>query len=1208
MEMSPEQWDKVKELYESALECSPTQRADFLQRISADELVRQEVQRLLAGHEEATSFLSVPPYANYPLVTNQPETRFARGEVLAGRFRIARFIAAGGMGEVYEAEDQELKETLAIKTIRSEILQQSNSLERFKREVRLARKVTHPNICRVYDLFRHERVQGEERSVIVFVSMELLRGETLSQRIRRTGPMAPDEALPLIYQIASGLEAAHRAGVVHRDFKPGNVILVPDGGTSQIRTVITDFGLAVRIGIDISRSSELTAAHGVIGTPAYMAPEQFEGREVTKLTDIYALGLLIQEMVTGVRPFSGDSSLSSSGSTLSGQIVPTKRSSTHLSGVWETTINRCLQRDPASRFSSALEVAKALTDQAPKPLPKHRLGWMPSALGLAIVMTAGLYLGFNMQKVRGFLHGNKSSESETINPVTSKLRPSVAVLSLRNVSGQPDKDWYSTAVSGMLTTELAAGEQLRTVSGEDVAQMTTNLSLPEADGYSKETLQRIHKNLNADVVIVGSYVVLGDGQVRLDLRLQNTSQGVTIASVSEKGREEQIDDLVGKAGAQLREKLGVGTVSLAEAAAVRATLPSSTEAARLYAEGIAKLREFDNVAARDLFQKVVLEDPNFALAHSALASAYSALGYDEKARQSARNAFELSSGLSREDRLLIEARYREANKEWDHAVESYQALFGYFSDNLEYGIMLAGAQIHGGNAKQALKTIESLRRLPASAREDPRIDLKTAEAYFSLGEFGKAQALASAATEKARTINAKLILADSLFRGAQASENLNQTTEAMTSVEEAERIYNAAGNRSGEARSLEVMAIVLAGKGDLPGALAKYQKQLSIARDIGNRRLEASALNNMGLVLKDQGDPEGARKMYEQALLGFRDISDKANTAQVLVNIGGVLLEEGDLAGAKQNYEKVLSISQEVNDQNGVSTATAGLGTVLDAQGDLAGAKKLLDHAIEIDLSTGMKNPPADKLAMLGDVLQHQGNLGLATKAYGDSLTQSRDSGEKSNAAYALMGLGQVALETADFKESRKNYEEALIIRRELGEKRSIAATQAALAEQAVEEGHPSDGLTLAKSAYEQFRSLRSRDEELAAVVVLSRALLLQGKTSDAARELSAQAPFAAKSQNPASKIEFELASARVQVASGKAVWGNAPLKTALGNAMRLGLVKYQLECRLAIEEAAARAGKSPQVRAQLDQLENDARGKGFSLIARRVSEITNHW
>jgi serine/threonine protein kinase/tetratricopeptide (TPR) repeat protein len=1199
MGMCPEQWNSVKELYEAALECNTAKRAAFLQENTADEVVREEVRRLLAERDGVTSFLSVLPYAGNQPFSNQRETRFAPGQVLAERFRIVRFIAAGGMGEVYEADDLELKETLALKTIRPEVLQQNNALARFKREVHLARKVTHPNICRVFDLFWHKTADDLGASGIVFVTMEILRGETLSQRIRRVGPFTPEAALPLIKQIAAGLEAAHHAGVVHRDFKPGNVILVPDGDKDDIRTVITDFGLALRSGVDTSMSPDLTAAHGVIGTPAYMAPEQFEGREVTKLTDIYALGLVIHEMVKGVRPLPADAPLTSAAASR-------ERSAPELSNVWEQTIVRCLQRDPNARYSSALEVVKALSDQKPSSSPQRHSRLILGATGLMIILTAGLYIGLNLDRIRGRLLGKRSSEGEVISSLPVKSRRSVAVLGLKNVSGRSDKAWVSTAVSGMLTTELAAGEQLRTVSGEEVAQMTTSLSLPETDGYGKETLQKIYKNLNADMVVVGSYLVLGDGQVRLDLRLQNALQGVTLASVSAKGREDQIDDLVAKAGVQLREKLGVGAVSLAEAAEVRYTLETTAEATRLYAEGLAKLRAFDNVGARDLLQKAVLEDPNFVMAHSALASAYSALGYDEKARQSARNAFELSSRLSREDRLLVEARYREANKEWDHAVESYQALFGYFSDNLEYGIMLAGAQIHAGKAKQALNTIESLRRLPAPAREDPRIDLKTAEAYISLGEFGKAQASASASIEKARTINAKLILADSLFRGAQASENLSQPTEAMTGVEEAGRIYNAAGNRSGEARSLEVMAIVLEAKGDLSGALAKYKKQLSIARDIGNRRLEASALNNMALVLKDQGDPEGARKMYEQALLGFQDIGDKANTAEVLVNIGGVSLEEGDLAGAKKDYEKVLSISQEVNDQNGVSTATAGLGTVLDAQGDLAGAKKLLDHAIEIDLSRGMKSTPADKLAMLGDVLQHQGNLSLATKTYQDALMQSRDSGDKSDAAYALMGLGQVAFDTADFKEARKNYEEALVIRTELGEKRSIAATQVALAEQAVEEGHPSDAITRASSAYEQFRSLHSRDEELAAVVVLARALLLEGKTVDATRELSAQTPLVAKSQNPASKIEFEMASARVEAASGKAVRGNARLRTALGNAMKLGLVKYQLECRLAMEEVAAGAGKSPEARARLGQLEKDATEKGFTLITRRVSRITN--
>lgn len=1209
MGMSPEQWESVKELYESALERDPTQRADFLLRNSADESVREEVLRLLAGQKDATSFLSVPPYAqaNHKAVVRQTETRFAPGEVLAGRFRIASFIAAGGMGEVYEAEDQELKETLAIKTIRSEILEQSNSLERFKREVRLARKVTHPNICRVYDIFRHERMQGKNSNVIVFVSMELLQGETLSQRIRRTGPMSPDEALPLISQIASGLEAAHHAGVVHRDFKPGNVILVPDGETNQIRTVITDFGLAIRTGIDTSKSSELTATHGVIGTPAYMAPEQFEGREVTKLTDIYALGLVIHEMVTGVRPFSTDNPFPSSESTLSKATGPAQGSTTKLSVVWEQTISRCLQRDPNARYSSALDVARALSEQKSEITPTRRPRWLAAAGGLALVLVAGSYIGFNVQKIRGYIHGSGTSETgNSSTPASAKSHPSVAVMEFRNVSGRADKAWYSTQLPGMLRTQLAAGEQLRTVSGEDIDHMAISLSLPEEDTYGQDTLQKIYKNLNADYLVVGTYMFLGGGQVRLDLKLQDTRNGETLASLSKKGREDNIDALVDEAGIELRGKLGAGPVTLAEEAEVRASRPASTEAARLYSEGVSKLHEFENVAARDLLLKAVEEDPKFAMAHSALASAYTALGYDEKARISARNAFELRSELPRQDRFIIEGSYREAGKEWDQAIDSYRALFGYFPDNLEYGMMLAKAQIHGEKAKDALKTIESLRRFPEPAREDPRIDLIEAEANISLGDFGKAQTLASSGAQKARANGVKLILADALFGQAEASENLNQTKEALEAAEEAARIYGEAGNRSGEARALEVTGNVLGDRNEFPAALASYKKELGIARDIGNRKLEASALNNMALVLKDQGDSDGAAKMFEQALPGFRDINDNANAAQVLVNIAGIQLEEGNLASAKKNYEAALSTSQEINAQAGVSTATAGLGTVLDAQGDLSSAKKSLDRAIQIDISAGMKSAPADKLISVGDVLLHQGNLLQAAKAYQDALDGSRAAGDKNDAAFALLGLGQIAFEGADFKEARKNYEEALAIWTEIGEKRNIANAQLSLAELAIQEGHPSDALAPVKSASEQFRSLRSKDAGLTAAIVLSQALLAQGRVAEAARELSAQATLAAKSQSPSSRIRFEIATARVESASGKAIWGKTRLNTALTEAKKLGLAKYQMECRLAAEELPQGLKKSADSRARLAQLSKEATEKGYILIAHKAAELAS--
>jgi serine/threonine protein kinase len=397
MGMSLDQRYRVKILYEAALKCNSAHRADFLQWNSTDDAVNEEVRRLLAEHENVGRFLSMPTVIDYRVPVNQPEKRFAPGEVLAERFRIVGFIAAGGMGEVYEAEDLILKENLAIKTIRREVLQQNNVLSRFKREVQLARRVTHPNVCRVFDLFWHNGTVDKSESPIVLVSMELLEGETLSERIRRAGRFTVEEALPLIKQIASGLEAAHRAGVVHRDLKPGNVILVPDREENQIRSVVTDFGLALQTGVAGNKNVDLTATDGVFGTPAYMAPEQIEGKEVTKLADIYALGLIIFEMMTGKHPFPAATPLASAARRLSDSIVSPKQFAPQLSTNWEQTIIRCLKREPSARFYSAMDVTKALSDQAPDAAIAPQSGAYLTSGPLAVPGQQHFGAGFDTQ-------------------------------------------------------------------------------------------------------------------------------------------------------------------------------------------------------------------------------------------------------------------------------------------------------------------------------------------------------------------------------------------------------------------------------------------------------------------------------------------------------------------------------------------------------------------------------------------------------------------------------------------------------------------------------------------------------------------------------------------------------------------------------------------------------------------------------------------
>jgi serine/threonine protein kinase len=212
---SPDNWKQVKTLFDAALELEKEDRVGFLEKNAIDRETLDQVIRLLAEFDESGSTLTCFEFEDPNVEQNLSERQFVPDEVLARRFRIVRFLAAGGMGEVYEAEDLELRERVAVKCIRHSALSQPNALERFRREVYLARKVTHPNVCSIFDLFRHTPREGNPEQEIAFVSMELLRGDTLSLRIRQKGRFTPEEALPLITQIADGLAAAHRVGQRH---------------------------------------------------------------------------------------------------------------------------------------------------------------------------------------------------------------------------------------------------------------------------------------------------------------------------------------------------------------------------------------------------------------------------------------------------------------------------------------------------------------------------------------------------------------------------------------------------------------------------------------------------------------------------------------------------------------------------------------------------------------------------------------------------------------------------------------------------------------------------------------------------------------------------------------------------------------------------------------------------------------------------------
>ena len=479
----------------------------------------------------------------------------APGQVLAGRFRIRRFIARGGMGEVYEAEDLELHEQVALKTILPEIAADPLALERFKTEVHLARKVTHPSVCRIFDVFRHSGQPGDP--VVTFLTMELLRGQTLASHLSKVGRLSPDQALPLVEQVSGALEAAHRAGVIHRDLKAANVMLVATAPKSdEFRVVVTDFGLARRDRAVEGASVGLSTAGLVVGTPAYMAPEQIEGGPVTPATDIYALGVMMYEMLTGRRPFEGDTPWKVMMKRLEAPPISPRVHVADLDPIWESAVLHCLEREPTKRFATTGALVRVLRGQeaTPKINRSLRLGgrglWPALAAGLVLTLvTAGIAGWWALTRSTAPAGPGQPSTAASV------VRRSVAVLGLKNLTGKPEAAWLSVALAEMLTSELGAGEAIRTISGESVARLRAELPIAEFDSLAQDTLTRVRGRLGTDLVVLGSYTVFGGG-IRLDVRLQDTKNGEVIPLEAQQGTETALFDLVSRTGAKLREKLG----------------------------------------------------------------------------------------------------------------------------------------------------------------------------------------------------------------------------------------------------------------------------------------------------------------------------------------------------------------------------------------------------------------------------------------------------------------------------------------------------------------------------------------------------------------------------------------------------------------------------------------------------------------------------
>jgi len=384
--MDRQRWETIKDILDCALELPLSERESFVRTASnGDPEVLSGVMDLLGAEQRAGDFLQSPIRPeSMPAKPTPALPPFKPGEVVCQRFRIVRLVGEGGMGHVFEAWDTELGVRVALKSIRPEIAENAESLERFRREVRLALQITNPNVCRTFDIERESRILDADKGTrveILLLTMEFLEGETLAEKLARIGPLPLNEALSIARQIAAALSSAHEFGIVHRDIKPANIMLVPvqtPSGSSatslaqsgQPRAVITDFGLARQEAVFKAGNHTTVSRAGLpIGTLAYMAPEQLVGDQTTPATDIYAFGLVLFEMATGRRAFTASNALASISERLNGPapsphlIVPT------LPAPWRRAIEGCLRATPSDRFQSAQDVLAVLEGKQVK-LPR----------------------------------------------------------------------------------------------------------------------------------------------------------------------------------------------------------------------------------------------------------------------------------------------------------------------------------------------------------------------------------------------------------------------------------------------------------------------------------------------------------------------------------------------------------------------------------------------------------------------------------------------------------------------------------------------------------------------------------------------------------------------------------------------------------------------------------------------------------------------
>ena len=854
------EWERIKDLFEVTLTLAPDRQNAFVdEHCAAEPALHSKLEILLREYRKVESLVESTVSCSVPAGQQATVDRvtFAGGELLSNRFCIVRLLGAGGMGEVYEADDQVIGERVALKTIRWETAADLRAFTRFVHEVHAAQKIAHPNVCRIHDIHQHQPEDGSPP--IHFLTMELLHGETLSAHLRNRGALPIVEAAEIAKQLCAALSAAHRAGVVHRDFKAANVILARSADGSP-RAVVTDFGLAHSHYTETDAPS-ITMEGQCVGTPAYMAPEQVLGGSITPAIDIYALGIVLYEMVTGTHPFAAASRFAVMMKRLEVEPPSPKAKCPELPQQWESAILRCLQRDSQDRFSDALAVWEALNGQGTRFGRRRIL----VAIATAVLLTGGaagiLVLG---------RHHPSAEALRWYEEGTRAIRDGTYYTGMQALSRAVQEDAQFSLAHARLAeaaSELDYGEKARTEMSKAEVAPVERFLLPRVERIRLESLRCA---VTRDFACAASHY-----RELLNAASASDKPAVLIdlGSAYEKGGDP------GRAIASYSQSAALD--GQFAAAFLRRGILYGRQQERAKAEA-------DLSAAEKLYRTLGKSD-----------------GLSEVLYQRwliLRRQGELSAG-----RPLAEEVLRIALSAGDeyHQIRALLALS--YIDNTQ------------GDTTAGRRWAEQAVTVARRSGEDGLVANTLADvgnALYLKGENQAAEIYLRDAMQMANQHQAWHTEARAAVALAGViSKSGARTEEALAVARRAQDLFDRAGYRSEAVTSLVAVGRVMRDRGDRRGATALFESLIPTAQQINDPLGVAHAENGLGSVLLASEQYPAALRHFDASISGYEAASYKVGVAYALVDRGRVLSELGRYNDAAAALDKGEATAQPLGNK-----------------------------------------------------------------------------------------------------------------------------------------------------------------------------------------------------------------------------------------------------------------------------------------------------